>query len=50
MNKIILMSVLATLCFTLYAEVLTLNDLKEIALKNNLELLAVEHAKKIFEI
>ncbi|MCK4695692.1 MAG: TolC family protein, partial [Candidatus Cloacimonetes bacterium] len=46
MKKIILMAVLITLCFTLNAEVLTLDKAREIALKNNPELLAEEHAKK----
>jgi outer membrane protein TolC len=46
LKKIILMAVLITLCFTLNAEALTLDKAREIALKNNPELLAEEHAKK----
>ena len=46
MKNIILIIILFALCFYLNAEVLTLNEAKEIALKNNPELLAEEHAKK----
>lgn len=46
MKKIIIIAVLVTFCFTINAEVLTLKDLKEIALKNNPDLLATEHKKK----
>ena len=46
MKKIIIPVIIIAFCFTLNAEVLTLNNAKEIALKNNPELLAEEHAKK----
>ncbi len=46
MRRIILTIAFAALCFSLNAEVLTLKDAKEIALKNNPDLLAEEHAKK----
>ena len=46
LKKIIVIAVLVTYCFTINAEVLTLKDLKETALKNNPELLENEHKKK----
>ncbi len=46
MRRLILITILITSCIILKAEILTLNEAKEIALKNNPELLAEEHAKK----
>ena len=46
MKTIIIVVIIIASYFTLKAEVLTLNNAKEIALKNNPDLLAEEHAKK----
>lgn len=46
MRKIILAVIIIAFYLTLNSEVLTLKDAKEIALKNNPDLLAEEHAKK----
>ncbi|NQV18673.1 MAG: TolC family protein [Armatimonadetes bacterium] len=46
MRRLILITILIASCIILKAEILTLNEAKEIALKNNPELLAEEHAKK----
>ena len=46
MRKLILMMIFVASCFILNAEILTLKEAKEIALKNNPDLLAEEHAKK----
>lgn len=46
MKKIFLIIAFVAFCFTLNAEILTLKDAKETALKNNPDLLAEEHSKK----
>jgi len=46
LRRLILITILIASCIILKAEILTLNEAKEIALKNNPELLAEEHAKK----